>query len=124
MAQDEANARQRTKQVRRRTAAKWPRTPHMQHNAPSEHTMNQVPRGSGHRTGNTTHRAGTLVNRSQVALYAAQQHNATSGRTDEQEPDGPGHRTRNTMRRASTPVNQSQVAGDTAHTTQLAEGTL
>ena len=38
-----------------------------QHNTPSEHTGDREPSGTGHRTRNTTHRADTPVNRSQVA---------------------------------------------------------
>ena len=38
-----------------------------QHNTPNEHTGEQEPSGPGHGTRNTTHGAGTWVNRSQVA---------------------------------------------------------
>ena len=38
----------------------------MQNNAQNEHTGEQEPSGPGHRTDNTTHRASTAVNRSQV----------------------------------------------------------
>ena len=51
--------------------AKWPRTPHTQHNTPSGHTVEQEPSGPGHRTRKTTHRAGTPVNESQVAQDTA-----------------------------------------------------
>ena len=43
----------------------------MQHNTQSGHTGEQEPSDPGHRTRNTTHRAGTLVNRSQVAQDTA-----------------------------------------------------
>ena len=46
-------------------------TAHLQHNAASEHTGEQEPSGPGHRTRNTTHQAGTLVNKSQVAKDTA-----------------------------------------------------
>ena len=71
MAQDTANARQRTKGAGRSTGAKWPRTPHTQHNAPREPTDEQEPSGPGHRVRNITHQAGVPVNRSQVAQDAA-----------------------------------------------------
>ena len=93
----------------------------------------------------TTQRAGTQVNRSQVGQDTAQttqsteptqrgtrakwpmtlraQHNAPSGHTGEQEPSCPGHHTHNTRHPANTPVNRSQVAPDTAHTTQNTEPT-
>ena len=57
---------QHGEQAHCRTGAKWPRTPHTQHNTPSGHTGEQEPRDQGHRTPNRTHRAGTPVNRSQV----------------------------------------------------------
>ena len=41
-------------------------------NAPSGHTGEQEPSGPRHRTRHTTHRAGTPVNRSQVAQDTAQ----------------------------------------------------
>ena len=101
---------------------KWPRTPHTQHNAPSRHTSEQQPRGRRQRTRNTTGRASTPENGSQVAQDTAHmQRKAPSGHTGEQEPSGPGHRTRNTTRRASTPVNRSHVAQETAHATQRTE---
>ena len=71
-AQDTVHATQPTKRAHRRTGAKWPRTPHTQHNTPSEHTSEQKPGGPGHPTHKTTHRAGTPVNRSQVARDTAQ----------------------------------------------------
>ena len=40
-------------------------------NAPSGHTGEQEPSGPGHLTSKTTHRAGTLVNTSQVAQDTA-----------------------------------------------------
>ena len=43
----------------------------MQNNTPSGHSGEQEPGGPGHRTRNTTHRAGTPVNRSQVAQDTA-----------------------------------------------------
>ena len=108
MAQDTAHARQRTERAHRCTRANWPRTPHTQHNTPSVHTAGQEPSGPGHCTCKTTHRAGTTLNRSQVAqdtAHTAQhterahwctgakwprtpptQHNAPSLHTGEQEP--------------------------------------
>ena len=71
-AQDIVHATQPMKQAHRRTGAKWPRTPHTQHNTSSEHTGEQEPGGPGHPTRKTTHRAGTPVNRSQVARDTAQ----------------------------------------------------
>ena len=44
-----------------------PWTPHTQHNTPSGHIGEQEPSGPTHSTRNTAHRAGTPVNRSQVA---------------------------------------------------------
>ena len=127
----------------RRTAEKWPRTPHTQSKAPSGHTGGQEPSGSGHRIPKATHRAGTPVNRSQVAedtAYATQhtelahrltgakwpgtpheQSNALSGDTGEQEPSVRRHRRCNTRNHAGTPVNRSQVAKDTVHATQHTE---
>ena len=67
MAQDAPHATQRTERAHRSTGAKWPNTPDAQYNAPSGNTSEQVPRGPGQRALNTTHRAGTTVNRSQVA---------------------------------------------------------
>ena len=84
-------------------------------NTPGGHTSEQEASSRGHRTRNTTHQAGTPVNRSQVAQNTAQakqhterghqrtgakwfrtphkQNNAPSAHTGEQEPSGPGHRT-------------------------------
>ena len=140
VAQDTAHATPRTERAHRRTGAKWPRGPHTLHNTPSRHTGEQEPSGPGHRTRNTTHRAGTPVNRSQVAQKTAHttqrtewahrgtaaklsrtphtQHNTAGEHTGEQEPSGPGHRTRNATYRVGTPVNRSQVAQDTAHAPQ------
>ena len=138
MAQHTAHATQRTERAHWRTGAKWPRTPHTQHKAPSEHTGEQEPSGPGQSTHNTTHRAGTLVSRSHVAqdtVHAAQsnqsahrltgakwprtpcmRHNQPSRHSGEQEPGGPRQRTHNTTHGAGTLVNRSQVAKDTAHT--------
>ena len=69
VAQDTA---QHTGRAHRRKRAKEPRKPHRQHSTPSGHTGEQEPSGAGHRTRNTTHRAGTPVNRSQVAGDTAQ----------------------------------------------------
>ena len=96
VAQDIAHTTQRTEQAHRCTGARWPRIPHAQHNTPSGHTGEQEPSGPGHRTGNTTHGAGTPVNR---------------------KPSGPGHRTRKATNQAGAPVNRSQLAQDSAHTT-------
>ena len=71
MAQDAAHTTHYTEHTYRRTGTKRPRTPHAQHNAPSEHNGEEEPSGQGHRTRNTTHRAGAPMNRSQVAQNAA-----------------------------------------------------
>ena len=63
---------QHTEQAHRCTRAKRPRTPYTQHNPLSGRTGEQEPSGPGHRTRNTTHRAGALVNMSQVARDTAQ----------------------------------------------------
>ena len=111
----------------------------MQHNTSSVHTGKQEPSGPGHRTHNTTHRAGTLMNRSQKAQDTARatqntkrahqrigaklpgtphlQHNTPSGHTGEQERSGPGHHRCNKTNQASTPVNRSQVAQETVDAT-------
>ena len=88
-----------------------------QQNAPSEQTGEQEPSGPGHRIRNTTHRAGTPVNRSQVAQdtahateYAKRAHRRTGAKWPRTS------HTRNATDRASTPVNSSQVAQDIAHT--------
>ena len=71
MAQDTAHAKQRSKRAHQCTGAKWARTPHTQNNIPSGRTGKQEPSGPGHGTGNTARRAGTPVNRSQVAQDTA-----------------------------------------------------
>ena len=53
------------------SGAKWRRTPHKQSTGRSGRTREQKPSGPGHRTRNTTHRAGTPVNRSQVGQDTA-----------------------------------------------------
>ena len=63
---------QHTERAHRCTRAKRPRTPYTQHNPTSGRTGEQEPRGPGHRTRKTTHRAGTPVNRSQGARDTAQ----------------------------------------------------
>ena len=76
----------------------------------------------GYGTHNTTDRASTSVNRSQVARdVASGEHNAPSRQSGEQESSGPGHRTHNATHRAGTPVSRSQVARDTAHAKQSTE---
>ena len=72
MAEDTAQAKQRTERTHRIRGAHWPRTPHMRHNTPRGHTGEQEPSCPGHRTRNTTHQAGTPVNRRQVAQDTAQ----------------------------------------------------
>ena len=62
---------QHTEQTHRCTRAKRPRTPYTQHNPRSGRTGEQEPSGPGHRTRNTTHRASTPVNGSQVAQETA-----------------------------------------------------
>ena len=143
MAQDTAHATQHTERANRSTGAKWPRTRQKESNAPSGHTGEQESSGPGQRTPKATHRAGTPVNRSQVAqdtAHATQhterahrstgakwprtlhtQHNTLSGHTSEQKPSSRGYRTRSRTQRAGTPVNRSQVAQDTAHATQHTE---
>ena len=59
-------------------------------------------------------RAGTPVNRSQVAQDTALAGNTPSGHTGEQEPSGSEDRTSNTTHKAGTPAKKSQVAQDTA----------
>ena len=75
------------------------RRPARQHNTPSGCTGEQEPGGPGHRTRETTHRAGTPVNRSQGAQDTAHAEQHTTG----------------------TPVNRSQVAQDAAHAKQHTE---
>ena len=67
MAQDTPHTSRRTEQAHRRTGAKWPRTPHTEHNAPSGHPGEQEPSGPGHRTRTAFHRVSSAENRSQVA---------------------------------------------------------
>ena len=76
------------------------RTRNPKHRTPSEHTGERETGGPGRRTRDTTQRAGTPVNRSQVAQDTAQ-----AKQKD----------------RAGTPVNRSQEARDTAHATQHTE---
>ena len=71
VARDTAHAKQRTKRAHRRTGAEWPGTPHTQHHTPSGHTCEQELSAPEHRTRDTTHRAGTPVNRSPVAQDTA-----------------------------------------------------
>ena len=71
----------------------------MQQNTPGGHTGEPQPSDPGHRTHNTTHRAGTPVNKSQAAKDSA-----------------------HTAHRAGTPMKRSQVAKDTAHAKQRTEG--
>ena len=71
MAQHTAHVTQHIERAHQCTGANWPRTPHTQHNAPGEHTIEQEPSGPGYGTRNTTHRASTPVNRSQVAQDTA-----------------------------------------------------
>ena len=71
MAQYTAHARHSTEQEHLRTGAKWPRTLHTQHKAPSEHNGEQEPSGPGHRTCSTKQRASTPLKRSQVAQDTA-----------------------------------------------------
>ena len=70
--QHTAHATQHSERTHRFTGAKWPRTPRTQHMAPSEPAGEQEPSGPGHRTRNTTLRARTFVNRSQVAQDTAE----------------------------------------------------
>ena len=94
MAQDTAHAKQRTERADPWAGAKWPRTPHTHYNTRGGHTGEQEPSCPGHLTHttqhakrahrctgakwpktphkrNTTCRAGTPVNRSQVAQDTA-----------------------------------------------------
>ena len=50
MAQNTAQAKQRTKRAHWSTGARWPRTPHKQNNQPNGHTGEQEPSGPEHRT--------------------------------------------------------------------------
>ena len=83
MARDTAHTTQQTTRAHRGTGAKWPRTPHMQSNAPSAHIGEREPGGPGRRTRNTTHRAGTRANMSQVAQDTA--HTSTRRAAEGQE---------------------------------------
>ena len=71
VAQDTAHATQHAEPAHGCIGAKWPRTLHKQNNTLSRHTGEPLPCGPGHRTHNTTRRAGTPVNRSQVAQDTA-----------------------------------------------------
>ena len=71
MAQDTANTAQHTELAQRQTGAMWPRTPHTQDGTPSDHTDEKEPSDPKHRPHKTLHRAGTPVNRSQVAHSTA-----------------------------------------------------
>ena len=71
VAQDTAHTAQHTERTHQRRAAKWPSTPHPQHNTFIVHTGEQEASGQGHRTRNRTSQACTLVNRSQVAQDTA-----------------------------------------------------
>ena len=68
-----------------------------------------------------TQRAGTPLNRDQVAQDTAHTDSTPSVRPGEQEPSSPGHRTRKATHRTGTPGNRNQVARDTAHVTQHTE---
>ena len=65
MARDTAHPTRRTEQE--------PGGPGHRTRKASAHTGKQLPTGSGHRTFNTTHRASTPVNNSQVAQDTAHQ---------------------------------------------------
>ena len=71
VAQDTTHLIQDTERAHQGTGVKRPTTPHTQHNPPRGHTSEQEPSGPGHRTRNTTHQAGTPVNRSQGAQDTA-----------------------------------------------------
>ena len=71
VAQDTTHTAQHTGWAHRGTRAKWPRTPHTQHNTPSVHTVEQDPSGLGHHTHSTTYRACTPVKRSEWAKDTA-----------------------------------------------------
>ena len=68
MTGDTPHTTQHTERAHRGTRAKWPRTPHTQHDKQRHHTGEQEPSTPGHRTSKATHRTGAPVNRSQVAL--------------------------------------------------------
>ena len=143
MAEDAVRATQNAERAHGCAGAERPVTPHTQHNTRSVHTGEQEPSGRGHRAGSTNHRAGTPVNKSQVAQETADtaqsterahrcagakrpvkqhtQHNTWSVHSGEQESSGPGHRTHNTTHRAGTPVNRSQEAQENAHAAQSTE---
>ena len=92
VAKDSAHATQHTERAHRGTGAKWPRTSNTQHNTLSGHTVERERSCHKHRTGNTTHPAGTPVSSSQVTKRGA-----------------------DTAQRACTPVSRTQLAKDTAH---------
>ena len=68
-AKDTGHARQHTERAHWGIGAKGPRAPHTQHT--ERYTDSKEPSGQRHRTHNTTDRAGTPVNRSQVATETA-----------------------------------------------------
>ena len=71
VAQVTAHATQHAEHTHRWTGAKWTRTPQTQQDTPSVHAGKQEPSGQGHRICNTTHRACTTVNQSQLAKDTA-----------------------------------------------------
>ena len=87
---------------------------------PSMHIVELEPSGQGHRTRNTTHRAGTLVNRSKWQKTPNTKHNTPSMHTGER--GQVANDTAHTAHRTCTPVNRSQVAKDITHTTQPPSG--
>ena len=90
-------------------------------NAPSGHTGEQEPSGPGHRTSNSTHQAGTPVNKSQVAqgsAHATQHAEGAHCWTGAKWPRTPHTRA---THRGGTPVNRSQGAQDTAQAKQHTE---
>ena len=67
MAKDTAHRTQHIERAHRGTGTNRGGIPHTQQNTLRGHTGEQEPSGQGHRTHNTTHRAGTRMNRSQLA---------------------------------------------------------
>ena len=72
VAQDTAHTAQHTERAHRFTEAKWPRTPHTKHNAPSGHTGERESSSPGYRTRKTIQQMCIPVNSRQVVQDIAQ----------------------------------------------------
>ena len=95
---------------------------HTKHKTLRQDTTEQETTGPGHRIRNTTHRAGTPVNRSPVAqdiAHTSQSTKRAHRRRGAKRPRTP--HARHAVHGTSTPVNRSQVAQDSAHATQHTE---